>query len=343
MTIYLDDITNVENLFPFGRVNSFADIRFGMLTIREKWEHFFQDSVRLKSEHQQSKEHPHTYSVLKVPSIKALNLISKGKTAGDEDFVHLTNASDIFKFNDWALRQDFELVTKNRESVALPDDVVVRTPENVFCEAGADVYPCYINAEAGPVFISKNALIMEGAMIRGPVFIGENSVVKMGAKIYGSTTIGPFCLAGGEIKNSVIMGYSNKAHDGYLGDSVIGEWCNLGAGSSNSNLKNNASQVYITFDPDKEPVRAGIKCGLLMGDYSRSAVNTFFNTGTVVGVCCNIFGEGPEKFVHSFTWGKEKYIFEKALEDINNWKKFKGFELTEKEKEQLKLLYQNTL
>ncbi len=343
MTIYLDDITEKELMFPFGSVNSLANIRMGMLTIKEKWEHFFNDNVLLRSEHPTSKDHYTKFSVLRVPSNKALHNIARGRPVSEEDFVHLNNASDIFKYNDWALRQDFELLTKDKQSAPLPEWVNARTPENIFCEEGADIYPCFINAEAGPVYISRNVLIMEGTMIRGPLFLGPNSVVKTGTKIYGSTTVGPFCMVGGEIKNSVIMSYSNKAHGGYLGDSVIGEWCNLGAGTSNSNLKNNASQVHIIYDPAKEPVNAGMKCGLLMGDYSRSAVNTFFNTGTVVGTCCNIFGGMPPKFVPSFSWGEEKYNLEKALEDINNWKKFKGFEISEKEKKELTLLHQQSI
>ena len=184
---------------------------------------------------------------------------------------------------------------------------------------------------------------MEGSLIRGPFALGEGAVVKMGAKIYGATTIGPFSMAGGEIKNSVFFGYSNKAHDGYLGDSVIGEWCNLGAGTSNSNIKNTASEVNVWHYPAKEYIRAGLKCGLLMGDYSRSAINTSFNTGTVVGICANIFGEGiPPKFIPSFTWGNKGlslYEFEKALADITNWKKLKNQVLTEQEKVKLKHIF----
>lgn len=181
---------------------------------------------------------------------------------------------------------------------------------------------------------------MEGSIIRGPVALCEGAVLKMGSKIYGATTIGPFCTAGGEIKNSTLFGYSNKAHDGYLGDSVLGEWCNLGAGATNSNVKNSAGEVKVWNNAENEYVPVGLKCGLLMGDYSRAAINTSFNTGTVIGICCNIFGAYfPPKFVDDFTWGKERYTFTKVLEDINNWKKLKGKALTEGEKEILKQLY----
>jgi N-acetylglucosamine-1-phosphate uridyltransferase (contains nucleotidyltransferase and I-patch acetyltransferase domains) len=163
----------------------------------------------------------------------------------------------------------------------------------------------------------------------------------MGAKIYGATTIGPYCLAGGEIKNSVLMGYSNKGHDGYLGDSVIGSWCNLGAGTSNSNLKNNAGMVKMWSRQKNDFINAGNKCGLIMGDYSRCAINTSFNTGTVAGISCNIFGNPfPPKYIEDFTWGNEKYIFEKAVSDINNWKKLKGHEINDEEIQSLKIIYQ---
>ena len=181
---------------------------------------------------------------------------------------------------------------------------------------------------------------MEGSMIRGPFAILENSVVKMGSKIYGATTIGPNCVVGGEIKNSVIFENSNKAHDGYLGDSVIGAWCNLGAGTSNSNVKNTGGEVKYQIQNNATPISCGIKGGLIMGDYSRCAINTSFNTGTVIGVCCNIFGSNyPDKYVDHFSWGGERYIFEKALKDIDNWKKMKNQSLTDSEIHTLKQIF----
>ena len=181
---------------------------------------------------------------------------------------------------------------------------------------------------------------MEGNMIRGPFAICEGAVLKMGSKVYGATTIGPFCMAGGEIKNSVLFGYSNKAHDGYLGDSVLGEWCNLGAGTCNSNVKNTAGEVKYLTGADSAGIAAGNKAGLLMGDYSRAAINTSFNTGTIVGVCCNIFGEYmPRKYIANFSWGTDRYDFEKAIKDISNWKKMKGKSVSEEEKELLHQLY----
>ena len=241
---------------------------------------------------------------------------------------------DIFQMNDRAMREDFESLTKKRKSQPLSKSNHVIKPSQVFLEKGARMEHCIINASAGPVYIGKNAEVMEGCMIRGPFAMCEGACLKMGAKVYGATTLGPRCVAGGEIKNSVLFGYSNKAHDGYLGDSVIGEWCNLGAGTTNSNLKNNASEVKI-WTPNGE-MNAGNKCGVMMGDYSRTAVNTSINTGTVIGVCCNVFGAGlTPKYIPSFSWGSEgvkRYEFEKIYSDIEGWKKLKGETMSNNEK-----------
>ena len=249
---------------------------------------------------------------------------------------------DIVHLNDWAIRQDFRLLKGSRKSVAIPRSTKVIGPRaNVFIEKGAQLEHCIINAGKGPVYIGRDAEIMEGALIRGPFAMGERACVKMGAKIYGSTTLGPYTIAGGEIKNSVLFGFSNKAHDGYLGDSVIGEWCNLGAGTTNSNLKNNAGNVSV-WTP-KGQVIAGLKCGVLMGDYTRTAINTSINTGTVIGVCCNVFGSGlTPKYIPSFSWGSEgvnRYSFEKALHDIEGWKKLKSQTITDNERSILKYIF----
>jgi UDP-N-acetylglucosamine diphosphorylase/glucosamine-1-phosphate N-acetyltransferase len=225
-------------------------------------------------------------------------------------------------------------LTRGRQSAPIPPSVQVISPQSIFIEEGASISHSILNASTGPIYIGRNSNIMEGCLIRGPFALCESAVVKMGTKIYGATTIGPCSTAGGEIKNSVLFGYSNKGHDGYLGDSVIGEWCNLGAGTSNSNLKNNAGEVKVWNAG--QFISAGLKCGLLMGDYSRAAINTSFNTGTVVGVCCNVYGEGlMPKYIPDFSWGVHnkgpKYAFEKALRDIENWKKLKNQSLTDAE------------
>lgn len=250
---------------------------------------------------------------------------------------------DIFQLNDWATRQDFKLLTAGRKSQPIPKSNRVTKSSQVFIEKGAKVEHSIINAETGPVYIGRNAEVLEGCLIRGPFAMGEGSCLKMGTKVYGATTLGPGCVAGGEIKNTVMMGYSNKAHDGYIGDSVIGEWCNLGAGTSNSNLKNNASEVRI-WTPAGE-LSAGTKCGVMMGDYCRTAINTTINTGTVMGVSCNVFGSGlTPKYIPSFSWGSEgvkRYELEKALLDIDDWKKMKGQSLTDDERSILKYVFEN--
>lgn len=248
---------------------------------------------------------------------------------------------DIFQLNDWAIRQDFALLSEKRKSQSLSKTNKVMKPSQVFVEKGAKIEYSVINASAGPVYIGKNAEVMEGCLIRGPFAMGEGACLKMGSKVYGATTLGPGCVIGGEIKNSVLFGYSNKAHDGYLGDSVIGEWCNMGAGTTNSNLKNNASDVKI-WTPKGE-MNAGMKCGVIMGDYSRTAVNTSINTGTVIGVSCNVFGSGlTPKYIPSFSWGSEgvkRYEFDKALLDIADWKKLKGKAVNEEEKSILRYIF----
>ena len=249
----------------------------------------------------------------------------------------------IFQLNDWAIREDFNLITAGRKSKSISKTNKLIKPSQVFIEAGAKVEHCILNASEGPIYIGKNASIMEGSLLRGPVAICEGAVVKMGTKIYGATTVGPFCTVGGEIKNSVLFGFSNKAHDGYLGDSVLAEWCNLGAGTTNSNLKNNAGEVRYCVDADKTEMSAGNKGGLLMGDYSKAAINTSFNTGTVVGVCCNIVAPGlTPKLIPNFSWGADgitKYKLHKALIDIDNWKKLKGLTVSDREKQILTDIY----
>ncbi|MBA2499352.1 MAG: glucose-1-phosphate thymidylyltransferase [Chitinophagaceae bacterium] len=250
---------------------------------------------------------------------------------------------DIFQKNAEAIRLDFQLVTNKRKSASLSRTNKLLNPKKIFIEKGVIAEHVVINATEGPVYIGRDVRLMEGTIIRGPVSVGQGSVLKMGARIYGASTIGPGCVVGGEIKNSVIFSNSNKAHDGYLGDAVIGEWCNLGAGTSNSNMKNNAGTIRIwTSDGYLE---AGKKCGVLMGDYTKTAINTSINTGTVIGVCCNVFGNGlTPKFIPNFSWGSEgvkRYEFEKAIEDIKNWKSLKQQNISVNELSILKFIFEN--
>lgn len=346
MNILLDDISFNKSLYPFGEVRSIAHIRLGILTLIEKWQFYFPGKVFIASEkliHDYDEKKCVTYPANFIPSNNFLKEISiaKQKIAFSADCRSLEFPWQIFEYNDWAIRQDFEMITEGRTSEKIHSSNQTISSENIFLETGTSVSCSVLNAASGPIYVGKNAEIQEGCLLRGPIAIGEGSRVKMGTKIYGATTVGPFCLAGGEIKNSILMAYSNKGHDGYLGDSVVGEWCNLGAGTSNSNLKNNASKVKVWSVKDNQFLTTGEKCGLLMGDYSRCAINTSFNTGTVVGVCCSIFGNSyPEKFVENFSWGNDKYVFEKAITDINNWMKLKNQEITSFEIQSLKNIYQ---
>ena len=346
MNILLDDIPYNNSLFPFGTLRSIAHNRIGILTLFEKWNYYFPGKVGIASEkvvHEKEESSFVRFPANVIPSHRFFKKLSQNKEeiSFTPDCKIIEHPWQLFENNDWAIRQDFEMLTQGRKSQTIPESNKVICPGNIFIEAGATINFSILNAENGPIYIGKDAEIMEGCLLRGPISIGEKSVLKMGTKIYGATTIGPYCLVGGEIKNSILMGFSNKAHDGYLGDSVIGEWCNLGAGTSNSNLKNNASTVKVWDKENNSFMSAGKKCGLLMGDYSRSAINTSFNTGTIVGVCCNVFGKSfPPKFIDNFTWGNEKYHIEKAIADIGNWKQLKGHEMTQEEIQSLKNSYQ---
>ncbi len=341
--IVLTDKHFRENLFPFTHTRHVADIRVGILTIKEKWELLLQDEVSLDD----------SLDVIHVPANiiptkenykSILEAAAKNVFLIETDTVKVISFPwHIFQLNDYAIREDFNLLTKRTTQILNETNKSI-DDKHIFIEKGAQINHCILNASTGPIYIDKDAQIMEGSMIRGPFYLGKNSIVKMGTKIYGATTVGPNCVVGGEIKNSVLFGNSNKAHDGYLGDSVIGEWCNLGAGTSNSNVKNTGSSIGYTLEKDTQSIYAGSKGGLLMGDYSRSAINTSFNTGTTVGVCCNIFERQlTSQYVDHFSWGNEIYHLEKVFLDIDNWKKMKHQNITKKEIEMLRQLYLQTL
>lgn len=228
-----------------------------------------------------------------------------GLELSDTPFIQLNYPWDLFLYLRATIEYDYNLITRGRTSQRLPSNNQVIAGDNIFLEEGAQVSCAILNAQSGPIYIGKNVHIMEGAIIRGPVTIGEGSTIKMGAQIYGPTAIGPDCKVGGEVKEVVILGHSNKAHDGFLGNSIIGEWCNLGAGTTVSNLKNNYSTVRMWDYGTKSMRDTGIQfLGLVMGDHSKSGIQSTFNTGTIVGVGANLFGDGlPPKFVPSFSWG----------------------------------------
>lgn len=343
MEVILDDMNCKSDLYPFTLTRSAADIRLGILTTREKWELLTGNKIQTLSELPGCayKGKSHVIPATQVPSEKWYKKWKNEKkiTTASNTPLTIRFPFHIHQYNDVTLKEDFNLVTKKRKSKKISRTNKI-TGDNIFLEEGAVVEHAVLNAEAGPIYIGKNAVVMEGCIIRGPFAMCEGSILKMGTRIYGATTLGPYCMGGGEIKNSVMFGYSNKSHDGYLGDSVIGEWCNLGAGTSNSNIKNTAGEVKVWNNDSKEFLPAGLKCGLLMGDYSRCAINTSFNTGTVVGVAANIFGAGfPSTFIESFSWGNETYDLEKALEHIDNWKKLKGHILSEQERKILSDIY----
>lgn len=358
MNVILFDDQFAGDLLPFTFTRPTSELRVGILTIREKWERFFtkeNTSISyLTKEYLQDKFPCHSsydsYYVngALLPSSELINAISnleigRGLLVDDKiiavrsDDFNVNNHSsiefdiyhghtdfinfpwEIFSKNDQEIKADFKLIISNKKGQIPSSTNQLIGAENIFIEEGAKVECSIINASTGPVYIGKNAEVMEGCIIRGPFALNESAVLKMGAKIYGATTIGPGCKVGGEVSNSVFLANSNKAHDGFLGNSVIGEWCNLGADTNTSNLKNNYSNVKVWSYNQRKMIDTGLLfCGLMMGDHSKCGINTMFNTGTVVGVSANIFGAGfPEKFIPSFTWGgtagSEKFLLDKAI------------------------------
>ncbi|KAF5061202.1 Sugar nucleotidyl transferase [anaerobic digester metagenome] len=342
MNYVLFDESRRNNLLPLTFMRPVADIRFGILTIREKWEYFLKCKTSTLTENYLSakfplvkeKENiiingavcPNDKLVDEIGQLQAGQALVKGDTViamylneadfekpsgaveeveTEAEFLEINNTWDIFSKNGLALAFDYELITKGRKSQKIPAHCLAINPENIFIEPGAEVLASTLNASAGPIYIGKEAVVMEGSNLRGPLALCEHAQVKMGAKIYGATTIGPWSKVGGEVNNSVIFGYSNKAHDGFLGHSVIAEWCNLGADTNTSNLKNTYDQVKLWSYPDESFIETGQQfCGLIMGDHSKCGINTMFNTGTVVGVSSNIFGSGFQRnFISSFKWG----------------------------------------
>lgn len=266
------------------------------------------------------------------------------------ELIRVTRPYHIFQYNDSELRSDFKRLTQDISSENLSaSNKIIGEQNNIFLEKGAQVEGCILNSQTGPIYIGKEAVIMEGSMIRGPFAACDYSTVKMGAKIYGATTLGPHCKAGGEIQNSVFLAHSNKAHDGYLGNSVIGEWCNLGADTNNSNLKNNYLPVKLWSYTSNKFEDTGLQfCGLIMGDHSKCGINTMFNTGTVVGVASNIFGSGfPRNFIPSFSWGGAvgftTHKIDKVIETAQIVFSRRQIPFTEEDKAILTYLYENTV
>jgi UDP-N-acetylglucosamine diphosphorylase/glucosamine-1-phosphate N-acetyltransferase len=291
--------------------------------------------------------HEH-FDNLSIESNALSSLKGKEIHSDTTEINRITRPYHIFTQNGREILYDFDLITKGRQSQKISETNTIFGKYPVFVEEGAIIECCIINTNNGPVYIGKNALIMEGTMIRGGFAACEGSVVKMGAKIYGPTTIGPHCRLGGEVNNSVLQANSNKGHDGYLGNSVIGEWCNLGADTNNSNLKNNYLPVKIWSYVQESFEDTGLQfCGLIMGDHSKSGINTMFNTGTVVGVASNIFGDGfPRTFIPSFSWGGASgftnHQLKKAIETAEIVMQRRKVTMSDMDKKILEHIYLNT-
>lgn len=384
--ILFDDVAR-KSLKPFTYIRPVCDIRIGILTIREKWEKYLGETTSTLTEDYLSNKFPIIFadsmtlingSVCPTPklvqAVKNLsvnqvlvcndNIIAMSKTREDfisegddiekieveEDFIKLNNVWDIYVYNDRAIREDFELIIKGRKSQTISSTNNLINPENIFIEEGASIEYATLNAKNGPIYIGKNAEIMEGAVVRGPFAMGEHSVLKLNAKIYGGTTIGPYAKVGGELDSVVIFGYSNKAHDGFIGHSVIGEWCNLGADTNASNLKNTYDEVRL-YDIEKSTfVPTGqVFCGTIFGDHSKCGINVMFNTGTVVGISSNIYGAGYQRnFIPSFAWGGTNtglklYQLDKAIEVNERMMQRRGLVMSEEDKKILQHIFNQTL
>ena len=372
-------------LLPLTYTKPVAELRVGILTIREKWEKYLGFTTTTLTEDYLEEKYPMVEMeqnvminasflpikslVEKIKDLKENEALFYGEeviafyttdTQEEVDFdsyeqidfseelLQIKNTWDIFSLNDKAIQLDFDFLTEGRKSQPIPEGVQVLNKEKIFIEKGAEVLFSTLNASAGPIYIGKEASIMEGCNVRGPFALCEHSGLKMGAKIYGGTTVGPHSKVGGEVNNSVISGYSNKGHDGFLGNSVLGEWCNLGADTNNSNLKNNYAPVRLWSYETGGFAKTGLQfCGLIMGDHSKCGINTMFNTGTVIGVSANIFGTGfPRNFVPSFSWGGASgfttYQTKKAVETAKIVMSRRGIELDEVEERILENVFEQT-
>jgi len=388
--ILFDESIVRTNLLPLTFVRPVADIRIGILTIREKWEKRLKATTSTLTDNYLSAKFPivkmaenvlingsicpNDEIIAAVKNLKPNQTVVYNDTiialhVTEEELDHVGDASaegieeilisnaplkinhtwEIFSKNEIALADDFLLLTKGRKSHPLSDTNRVVGGEHIFVEKGARVEFAILNASTGPIYIGKDAEIMEGAVIRGPFALCDGAQVKMAAKIYGPTTVGPYCRVGGEINNSVLFGYSNKAHDGFLGHSVIGEWCNLGADTNTSNLKNTYDNVRLWSYGKQTFVNTHLQfCGLIMGDHSKCAIDTMFNTGTVVGVSANVFGSGFQRnFIPSFSWGGSgghtNYSINKAMEVAEIVFKRRRRNFDEVERELLTNVYNLTL
>ncbi len=385
MNIILFD-TQRTKLLPFAYTRPIADFRCGILTLKEKWEkrvssakvsfltvpylqvkyqvvynslNLYVNGALLVDEQmiaafQQLKDGEALYddadNLMALCSTEKLELENLENAVQEklnyvDAFSKIENVWDIFVLNAQEIEKDFELLTRGRTSAPI-DSSNTLLGDRIFLEEGAVVQAAILNSKTGPIYVGKDAEIMEGSVIRGPFAMGEHAALKISAKIYGATTLGPHVKVGGEVSNSVIFGYSNKGHEGFLGNSVLGEWCNLGADTNVSNLKNNYALIKLWSYEKGGFKNSGQQfCGMMMGDHSKSGINTMFNTATVVGVSSNIYGGGfPRSFIPSFSWGgAEKwmtYRFEKAMEVAEKMMERRGVKLEESDRSILKQVFE---
>lgn len=378
MNIILFDGEEWEHLLPLTFTKPVASLRMGVLSFAERWKKILNTTVSYQTQPYLEEKFSTDFQLENIfinPSffptkelidtIKELELnesilfenkLVAVKTSGKtpditsktiqlEEIIHIKNSWDLFTYNFQAIEFDFELLTKDRISQPISDTNKVLYPEKIFIEEGAKVEFSILNATEGPIYIGKDAEIMEGCMIRGGLALCEHGKIHMGAKIYSGCTIGPYCKVGGELNNAILMAYSNKGHDGFLGNAVIGEWCNLGADTNNSNLKNNYAEVKLWSYKEKRFVKTGLQfCGLIMGDYAKSAINSQFNTGTVVGVCANVFQSGfPPNMIKHYSWGGQSdapvFSFERACEAAEKMMERRKVEFTSTDKKILEHIF----
>jgi UDP-N-acetylglucosamine diphosphorylase/glucosamine-1-phosphate N-acetyltransferase len=382
MNYVLFDDHNRKNLLPLVFTRPVADIRVGILTIREKWENLLGEKTSSLTEPYLSEKYPLVkeddnifINASILPNQKLVDEILKLETdcvlfkeddiiamrfssddiwdessnaiETDVDYVKINYPWEIIENNAEAIANDFALLTKGRKSAPLSSTVQAIHPEHIFLEEGAKVEYALLNATDGPIYIGKNAEVMENATIRAPFALCNNAVIRIGAAIYGGTTVGPYCKVGGEVENSILFGYSNKPHDGFMGHSVIGEWCNIAAGTITSNLNNTYMPVRLWNYIQERFIQTNQQfLGLIMGDHSKTGINTMFNTGTVVGVFCNVFGSGYQKnFISSFSWGgatSTAYNLKKAIETARSVYLRRSKELTQEDETMIKTIYEIT-
>ena len=377
MHIILFEDEKHQEFLPITYTRPVGELRIGILPIAEKWSRYLSASISHQTRPYlhalyPPKDNPDALFInarlLPDPEfIQALRnieddqalmkdnvlLARKGKgtttTPYSGSVLLLESITDLFTHNGEAFNRDFQLLTLHRKSAPLHEsNKLIGEVHNLFIEEGAKVYASTLNTTDGPIYIDKDSEIMENSAIRGPFYLGEHSQIKMGTKIYGPTTIGPYCKIGGEVTNCIVHGYSNKGHDGFIGNSILGEWCNLGADTNSSNLKNNYSTVRIWNYGQRQYADTGLTfCGLIMGDHSKCGINTMFNTGTVVGVSANIFGgDFPPKYIPSFSWGgsagSTEYDLQKAIQTAERVVARRNLTLSEGHKQILASIFEQT-